>query len=532
MNKVSEWWNNYKIHAPFTIIIIVMLVLGTWLTVGWYQFQLNPDAASYFTIADKYAHGDIRHAINGYWGPLLSWLLVPAVWLGANMIISAKLILLLASAALMITLYRFLLGKGVSRLITNITLFGLAGLFTTWSTAGPVTPDILMALLVVWFSLIFVRFLKTPTHSLALQLGAIGGVMYFAKGFGFFLFLGTVGIVAMWQWLREKQNFGTVFRRWLPAGIIFFALTLPFIGVLTLKYDKPTINNAGLYDHHIYGPIGQAVSPMINNGPLQPPTDSAMSVWEDPTPMTHMVPGWTPFDNWDHMGYFWSSVIGRNLNNGWHATYNLGPFVALGISALVLGVMQPRNRFRRELRFFAGISVLMIAGYSLVLIDGRYLWGSVAMAVAAGALMVSIWQQKKMINGPQILVGGILLVGITLLINGQYVVANRDLDKQWYMANTALRPYIAKGSNIISDDFSGSFFACHHLKLRCFSIMNPPIENTDPYYKTLKDMKIEYFVDYHMRSTNKDMYRFVNKHFDKIAETNKAGIPITVYRIK
>jgi hypothetical protein len=528
----TTWWNKNKVHVPFAVIIVVMLALGAWLTFAWFQFQLNPDAASYYTIAEKYAHGDFRHAINGYWGPLLSWLLVPAVWMGANLIIAAKIVLLLAGAALLILLYRFLLSRGVSKLITNLTMLGLAGLFTTWATIGTVTPDILMALLVVWFSIIFVEFLKEPTRNLALKLGAIGGLMYFSKGFGFFLFIGIVGMVALWQWRKIDRDFGKVFRRWLPAAAVFAVLTLPFVAVLSIKYHKPTINNAGAYDHHIYGPIGRATSPMTYMGPLQPPNDTAMSVWEDPTLMTNLVPDWKPFDNWERFGFFWNSVIGRNFNNAVHSTYGLGPFVALGISGLILGIMQKKHKYSRELRFFGGISLLMIAGYSLVLIDGRYLWGSVALACAGTALVVSQWQQKKLIDGPQILAGGLLLVGVTLLINGQYVVGNRDLDKHWYLASTSLRPIIPRGSNIISDDFSGSFFACHHLKLRCFSIMNPPVEKTAGYYKMLKDQKITYFVDYHLRATNKDMYRFVNEHFTKIAETRKADHPITVYKIK
>ncbi len=81
------------------------------------------------------------------------------------------------------------------------------------------------------------------------------------------------------------------------------------------------------------------------------------------------------------------------------------------------------------LRTFAGLSLLMLAGYSLVLVDGRYLWGPVILACAGAALVVSVWQQKRILSRAQILVSGLLLVGVTLLFTIQAVVTTRDLDK-------------------------------------------------------------------------------------------------------
>src|SRR5437588_11516935 len=42
-----------------------------------YQYQVDPDGISYINIAHLYALRDFHDAVNGYWGPLISWLLVP-----------------------------------------------------------------------------------------------------------------------------------------------------------------------------------------------------------------------------------------------------------------------------------------------------------------------------------------------------------------------------------------------------------------------------------------------------------------------
>jgi hypothetical protein len=524
---------NYKSHLPFAIICAVVLGLGTFLAFVWFQFQLNPDAGSYYTIAQKYADGDIRHAINGYWGPMLSWLLVPAVWMGANLIIASKIISLLAGVGTLILVYRFLLTRKVSLLITNIVCLGLAGLMIGWATAGPVTPDLLMVLLIVWFAFTYVGFLSSPTRKTALLLGLIGALLYFTKGFGFYLFLGVSGLLALWQWRSIEHDFSVVFKRYLPMAAVFFVLVLPFIGAISAKYHKLTINNAGDYDHHIYGPVGQAVAPMSYKGPLQPPNDTAMSVWEDPTLLTNTVPGWNPFGSWKNFGFFMNSTIGRNLNTAVHGIYAMGPFVALAITGLIAGLMQ-RKKHMLELRFFAGLSVLMIAGYSLVLIDTRYLFPLVVLAATGSALFLSGWQQKKILSGAQILVGGLLVCAVSLLFMGQSIVQARDLDKHWYLANNSIREFVPKNSNIISDDFPGSFFACHHLQLHCYSVMSPPIKDDEmtDYYQLLKDQKVTYFIDYHTRETNRDMYRFVNKYYTKVGQKLTEGHLVTVYKLR
>ncbi|MHC4720172.1 MAG: hypothetical protein ACYSYT_06835, partial [Planctomycetota bacterium] len=57
------------------------MILGGAL-VGHYRYQINPDGISYISVAQKYLAGDFAGAINGYWGPLYSWLLMPFLYFG------------------------------------------------------------------------------------------------------------------------------------------------------------------------------------------------------------------------------------------------------------------------------------------------------------------------------------------------------------------------------------------------------------------------------------------------------------------
>ena len=57
------------------LVQIVLAVKSVWM----YRELLNPDGLAYIRIAEYYLSGQTALMISGFWGPLLSWLIVP--WL-------------------------------------------------------------------------------------------------------------------------------------------------------------------------------------------------------------------------------------------------------------------------------------------------------------------------------------------------------------------------------------------------------------------------------------------------------------------
>ena len=64
---------------PIKESFLIVLIFSAFICIlnyfiGWYHnFS---DATHYLWIADKYLEGDSLNAINTYWGPMISWLLV------------------------------------------------------------------------------------------------------------------------------------------------------------------------------------------------------------------------------------------------------------------------------------------------------------------------------------------------------------------------------------------------------------------------------------------------------------------------
>ena len=137
-------------HWPLIVLCAVMLAVGLPLIFTVFSYQLNPDATSYFSIAEKYARGELRSAVNGYWGPMLSLLLVPFVWAGANLIIAAKSLALLTVIGIVITCYAYLRRLGVSQKLTLLGSTVLAPTLLLWAITEPITPDLLFSLLLRW----------------------------------------------------------------------------------------------------------------------------------------------------------------------------------------------------------------------------------------------------------------------------------------------------------------------------------------------------------------------------------------------
>lgn len=63
------------------IILLITFLISGFSLIGNYQYLNGADGMSYISIAKLYISGDYANAINGYWGPLFSWLLIPFFYL-------------------------------------------------------------------------------------------------------------------------------------------------------------------------------------------------------------------------------------------------------------------------------------------------------------------------------------------------------------------------------------------------------------------------------------------------------------------
>ncbi|HTH32092.1 MAG TPA: hypothetical protein VL946_12155, partial [Lacibacter sp.] len=71
----------HKQRLPFSLALFCILFAVTW---PLYQYVSDLDAIGYMEVAHHYIKGEWKLAVNGFWNPLHSWLVVPLIKLGLN----------------------------------------------------------------------------------------------------------------------------------------------------------------------------------------------------------------------------------------------------------------------------------------------------------------------------------------------------------------------------------------------------------------------------------------------------------------
>lgn len=514
---------------------IMLLCSGFIVIVGalaclWFPHQLNPDATAYFTIAEKYAHFNILEALNSYWGPLFSWLLVPFVWLGVGLDAAARGLLVMAAAATLLVMYRFWRARGLSQLAGTSMCLVAASVFAGWILLGATSPDMIFTFLVALLAVRLDRFLATPTTRNSVWLGCVGALLYFAKGFGLYLFLAVLAGLTLWQWARVGRT--KTIRRIAPLVLSFAVLVVPFMIALSLKYHQPTTNSTGAYVHRVFGPLAQSRHPMLTAGPFAPPNDTATTVWEDPTLMMPLMPDWSPLQSRANLSYFWHKIILNNLTITITALSDMGALCVTAVLLLVMGCLNrgPGRTFRREYIVLTLLSLTMVGGYTLVLTEPRYLWPVIVLALMGTGLWVARLEEKQLLSGAQIVLASILIAGFYILPLPAKLHDSRESAQSLYAQSQSLRPILTPHTRVIADNFM-EYNVCYYLQLHCYAVMRTPVPGEeDAYYEQLKAVGIAYFIDYHTRDADPRLHAFIEQHF--VAVDTPATTGLTLYRLR
>ena len=78
----------HKYNLLFSVLLFSALFILVW---PLYQYIFDVDGVGYGMVARRLAAGDFANAVNGYWSPLHSWLILPFLKLGLTEAIAFKL---------------------------------------------------------------------------------------------------------------------------------------------------------------------------------------------------------------------------------------------------------------------------------------------------------------------------------------------------------------------------------------------------------------------------------------------------------
>ena len=269
--------------------------------------QMNTDAIAYMRIAEYWSSGNLGFAVNGYWGPMLSWLMVPFLWLGVEPLLAGKLAMLI-SGAIFFHGSLFLVRSVGLRLVDELIVAWVLALTIPGWMSNHVTPDLLVAGLMAFALGQAVSPDWLANRRRALGTGATWGLAYLAKAVALPVGVVVSVLLALCWRLGQAENRQAAWRQLGVSLGLLALLATPWITVLSLKYDKPTFSTSGSIAHAIVGPgYDKPAHPFGST--IYKPEPGRVTAWEDPSRMDYDY--WSPFasgENFSHQ----LSLIGRN----------------------------------------------------------------------------------------------------------------------------------------------------------------------------------------------------------------------------
>ncbi len=301
-------------------------------------FRLNTDAIAYMRVAEYWSVGNFDLAVNGYWGPLLSLLMVPFLWIGVDPLISGKLVMLISAAVFFHGSQFLVRSVGLGLLDELIMALVLALTLPSWMTEQ-MTPDLLVSGLAIYAIGYGISPEWLDSRGRTVFSGLLWGFAYLAKAVALPLGLITsLSLALFWRFGRAKKRY--MAWRQLVVSIVFFAVvSLPLIVILSIKYGHVTFSTSGPIAHAIVGPGNDQPAPHPFGNTVYQPKSGRLTAWEEPSKMAYDY--WSPFESVEKLNHQFF-LIGKNVKTIFKflaAFDGVGLFLSgFGVGTLVFGL--------------------------------------------------------------------------------------------------------------------------------------------------------------------------------------------------
>src|SRR5262249_53861067 len=88
--------NRNLVIAGITSAIAIQIFLLV-LSARSNRYVINPDGISYILLAYHYLKGEFGLAVSGYWGPLITWMMLPPLGVGQDPLVAARIVACVAA---------------------------------------------------------------------------------------------------------------------------------------------------------------------------------------------------------------------------------------------------------------------------------------------------------------------------------------------------------------------------------------------------------------------------------------------------
>lgn len=363
--------NTFLKKDPVTIFYGCCFLAYIILSICFFDSYVNEwciDLIAYLNIAGKYARGYFQEAVNGYWAPLISWAIVPLLWLKTDPFVAFRIVNLLAGL-LLLGLSAKMIERLSLRAATRAACFFTLTGFTLFYQLTSYTPDFFSVLPFFAYVYIIADPLRHSRRFFWLKAGIAGALCYFSKSFFFAFVSGHLILFTLWESFKYSDRRKDIVTTMSKAFLTFLFLSGLWIACLSSKYGKFMISSSGSYNFSLIQPDGD-LPQFYDSGLLPPPDSHSVSSWVDPS--YYPVKPRNPFESMESFRYqlsIWS-------HNGSILLYVFRWWSYLGPFILLAGLYIPfagRRQHREQVLICFFQALLYIGGYFLIFIQERYM---------------------------------------------------------------------------------------------------------------------------------------------------------------
>lgn len=503
-------------ETDLILILIIYTIIGS-LLLTHYQYIINSDGISYISIAQKYLNGNFTDAINGYWGPLFSWLLIPFLFgsTPAYTLYSTKILSLIIGFLTIIGVRLLIQRFEMEKSIKTIILFSLIPVILFFSF-NLITPDLLVTCILIYYF----YFIFSPLYSNKLingfLCGLLGSLAYLSKSYALPFFLAHFILFNLVYYFRNitKNEKRKILKNFFLGLIVFFTISGIWIGLISAKYGEMTTGTTGSYNQALVSPQLQGLQPMYYQGILKPPNNSAISAWEDPSYLK--MESWSPFESWAYFKYQISLILENTLNmlNAIESFSVLSILIIIGSIWFI--IKSPPSASKNKIIYLLGTIILYSVGYNLILVKPRYLWLICVLLILMGGYLLSLSLKNHLINNSMKKILLILLVFSFIITPLNGLITGYDINKDTYQLGETLKTNYNLQGNIASNNQWGlTLYLVYYAKCTYYG-QTKEIAN----YNDLKKELITNNIDYYIVWGDSKENTYLSKYFKEITHGN------------
>lgn len=487
--------------------VVVYLLLGIFL-LRFYRYQINPDAISYISIALKYVRGNWGEAVNGYWGPLYSWAMIPFLLAGLPPLLAAKVLSLVVGVFTLVGVWLLSRRLDMSLFFRKTAiLLCIPGL--VYFALRVIAPDLIMLCILTFYFYLLLEYMGTDSGNARIEganslpagtkiiagglfCGVLGGLSYLTKSFGFMFFLVHFTVINLiFILLAESKK---IRRRatyhWIAGIVIFLAISGVWIYALSSKYNHLTFGTAGGYNLAINAP-GSGGHPMLYQGLISPPNPTAVSAWEDPSYFE--VESWHPLQSPEAFKHQLIFTV-RNIKMCLLDVKFLSPFLMIVISAGLIRYLPFKRQYRWESTFYLFLTIIIyLGGYCMVYIQNRYLWPVYILSIITGCFYLDKASHRFNLTAVKKYILTACLVVIFCLAPVSFFLYSANLGKRIYHLSKELDGKYSISGRVASDlNWDKTLYISYYNHYRYLGCVKSP-RNEEKVIEELEDNEVDYY---------------------------------------